>query len=317
MLDLRALLRLGARDKEQHMILDLPTYEVLDDRFYAVRGDATLTTHYAGCRWAEGPAYFPAHRSVVWSDIPNDRLLRLDELSGTVSVFRTPAGHPNGNTTDAQGRLITCEHSNRRVTRTEHDGSVTVLADRAGPNQRFNSPNDVAVAADGSVWFTDASYGIDSDYEGCRAPSELDACYLFRVDPETGEARIMADGFQRPTGISFSPDGSLLYVADSRANTIRRFRVSHDNSLEGGEVLVSGTAPSLDSMRTDVEGRIWIACSDGVRCYDPDGTHLGTIRTPDAAANIVFGGPRRNVLYICATTRLQSLMLATSGAAHA
>lgn len=298
------------------MILELETYEVLDDRFYAVRGDATLTTHYARCRWAEGPAYFPAHRSVVWSDIPYDRLLRFDELSGTVSVFRTPAGHPNGNTTDAQGRLITCEHSNRRVTRTEHDGSVTVLADRARLNRRFNSPNDVVVAADGSIWFTDASYGIDSDYEGRRSPRELDGCYVFRVDPDTGEARIMAEGFQRPTGISFSPDASLLYVADSRANTIRRFRVSHDHALGGGEVLVSGTAPSLDSMRTDVEGRIWIACSDGVRCYDPDGTHLGTIRTPEAVANIVFGGPRRNVLYICATTRLHSLMLATNGACH-
>src|SRR3954454_24094092 len=219
------------RDKEPPMILELETYDVLDDRFYAVRGDAALTTHYTGCRWAEGPAYFPAHRTVVWSDIPNDRLLRFDELSETVSVFRTPAGHPNGNTTDAQGRLVTCEHSNRRITRTEHDGSITVLADRYPPGQRFNSPNDVVVASDGALWFTDASYGIDSDYEGRRAPSELDGCYLFRVDPDTGEAEIKADGFQRPTGITFAPDGTVIYVSDSRANTIRSFRVAADNAL--------------------------------------------------------------------------------------
>lgn len=293
--------------------LELETYQVLDQRFYAIRGDAALRVHFDECRWAEGPAYFPAHRTLVWSDIPNDRLLRYDETTDVVGVFRHPAGHPNGNTVDAQGRLVTCEHSGRRVSRTEHDGSITVIADLHRPGQRFNSPNDVVVARDGAVWFTDASYGIDSDYEGRRAEPELDGCYLFRVDPVTGASEIMADGFLRPTGLTFSPDGLALYVADSRANTIRRFAVE-DDTLTGGEVLVTGTAPSLDSMRTDTEGRIWIACSDGVRCYAPDGTHLGTILTPDAAANIEFGGPRRNVLYVCATTTLYSIMLATSGA---
>ena len=179
------------------MILELETYEVLDDRFYGVRGDATLTTHYSGCRWAEGPAYFPAHRTVVWSDIPNDRLLRFDEVSETVSVFRSPAGHPNGNTTDAQGRLITCEHSNRRVTRTEHDGSITVLADRNRAGRRFNSPNDVAVAADGALWFTDASYGIDSDYEGRRAPQR--ARRLLPLPGRPGHRRGPCHGGRFPT----------------------------------------------------------------------------------------------------------------------
>jgi gluconolactonase len=296
------------------MVLELETYAVLDDRFYAVRGDAALTTHYTGCRWAEGPAYFPAHRTLVWSDIPNDRLLRYDEVSGVVSVFRTPAGHPNGNTLDAQGRLVTCEHSHRRVTRTEHDGTITVIADRDPAGRRLNSPNDAVVARDGAVWFTDASYGIDSDYEGRRAERELDECYLFRVDPVTGRCEVVADGFLRPTGLTFSPDGERLYVADSRANTVRAFDVVDDVRLKGGDVLFTGTAPSLDSMRTDVDGRIWIACSDGVRCYDPeDGTHLGSIPTPDAAANVTFGGPRRNVLYICATTALYSVMLAVNG----
>ncbi len=297
---------------------ELDVYQVLDDRFNAVRGDAIVTTHYTGCRWAEGPAYFPAHRAVVWSDIPNDRLLRLDETTGTVGVLRQPAGYPNGNTVDALGRLITCEHGNRRVTRTEHDGTLTVLADHY-QGRRLNSPNDVVVAGDGALWFTDASYGIDSDYEGTRAASELDECYLFRSDPDTGLCQIVADGFRRPTGLTFSPDGSILYVADSRANTIRRFEVVNDDAgsprkLTGGDIFVSGSAPSLDSMRTDAEGRIWIGCSDGVRCYDPtDGTHLGTICTPDAAANVVFGGPKRNILYICATNALYSIMLATIG----
>lgn len=300
------------------MILELDTYQVLDDRFYAIRGDAALTTHFTGCRWAEGPAYFPAHRTVVWSDIPNDRLLRLDETTGTVGVLRQPAGYPNGNTVDSQGRLVTCEHANRRVVRTEHDGTITVLAEEY-EGRKLNSPNDVVVASDGGVWFTDASYGIDSDYEGRRAASELAECYLFRTDPDTGACQVMADGFQRPTGLTFSPDESVLYVADSRANTIRRFDVvvdqRHAPALHGGDVFVTGTAPSLDSMRVDIGGRIWIACSDGVRCYDPyDGTHLGTIHTRDAAANVTFGGPRRNILYICATHALHSIMLATNGA---
>lgn len=301
-------------------MLELDTYQVLDTRFYAVRGDATLSTHYEGCRWAEGPAYFPAHRAVVWSDIPNDRLLRFDEATGSVGVLRQPAGHPNGNTVDAQGRLVTCEHGNRRVTRTEHDGSLTIVAERY-QGRRLNSPNDVVVARDGAIWFTDASYGIDSDYEGNRGIPQLEECYLFRVDPNTGSCQIMADGFQRPTGLAFSPNESVLYVADSRSNTIRRFAVEDDGSgapqlREDDTTFVTGSAPSLDSMRIDVDGRIWIGCSDGVRCYEPtDGTHLGTIRTPEAAANVVFGGPKRNILYICATNALHSIMLATNGSA--
>jgi len=293
---------------------ELDTYQVLDDRFNVVRGDAALEPLWTGCRWAEGPAYFPASRTVVWSDIPNDRLLRYDETTGSVGVFRSPAGHPNGNTVDAQGRLVTCEHSGRRISRTEHDGSVTLVVD-SYRGRRLNSPNDAVVAGDGAVWFTDASYGIGSDYEGRRAEQELDGCYLFRADPATGSCEIVADGFLRPTGIAFSPGGTRLYVADSRANTIRVFEVTDDGSrLRGGHLLATGTAPSLDSMAVDTDGRIWIACSDGVRCYEPEeGVHLGTIRTPDAAANVTFGGPRRNVLYVCATTTLYSIMLAVNG----
>ncbi len=173
-------------------------FDVLDERFSAcVKGSARLERLYEGCRWAEGPAYFPAGRYLVWSDIPNDRLLRWDEVTGAIGPFRQPAGYANGNTVDRQGRLVTCEHGHRRVTRTEHDGALTVIADRFD-GKRLNSPNDVVVQSDGSIWFTDPTYGIDSDYEGHRAPSEIGACHVYRVDPRDGVCRIVADDFVRP-----------------------------------------------------------------------------------------------------------------------
>lgn len=296
--------------------VEIPVYEVLDERFSGLRGDLELESLFRGCRWAEGPAYHAGARMLIWSDIPNNRLLRWDETNGAVGVFRQPAGHPNGNKFDEQGRLITCEHSNRRITRTEHDGSLTVLAD-SYRGQRLNSPNDVVIGPGGALWFTDASYGIDSDYEGIRADPELDECYVFRADPASGACEVVADGFLRPTGIAFSPDAGLLYVADSRANHIRRFRVHAGSKLSDDTVFAVGTAPSLDSMRLDTRGRVWVACSDGVRCYDQDGTHLGTIRTPGGAANVEFGGPRRNRLFICAGTSLLSIMLTVNGAGSA
>jgi gluconolactonase len=192
-------------------------FEVLDERFeLCVKQSARVEKLYEGCRWAEGPAYFAAGRYVVWSDIPNDRMLRFDETNGAVGVFRSPAGYSNGNTVDAAGRLITCEHGNRRITRTELDGSITVLADNYR-GRRLNSPNDVVVRSDGSVWFTDPAYGIDSDYEGHRADSEIGGCHVYRVDPITGECRIVADDFVRPNGLAFSLDERRLFVADTGA----------------------------------------------------------------------------------------------------
>jgi gluconolactonase len=288
-------------------------YEVIDERFLPLRGDVRVEHHYDGCRWAEGPVYVPAGRYLAWSDIPGDRLLRWDETTGAVGVFREQAGYPNGNALDQQGRLLTCEHGNRRITRTEPDGSSVVIADSYN-GSRLNSPNDVVVTADGAVWFTDASYGIDGDYEGHRAQSEIGACNVYRVDPAGGLVTLAADGFQRPTGLAFSPDETRLYVSDSRANHIRVFEVSEGGKLAGGDVLAAGTAPSLDGMRVDCDGRIWIAALDGVQCYHPDGTLLGKIRMPAATANVAFGGARRNRLFICASTGLYSIMLAVRGA---
>ena len=199
-------------------------FETLDERF-GLKGDKRIERLHTGCRWTEGPAYFPAGRYLVFSDIPNDRILRWDETTGAVGVFRQPAGFANGHTVDRQGRLVSCEHGTRRVTRTEHDGSVTVLADRY-EGKRLNSPNDVVIRSDGSVWFTDPSYGIDSDYEGHRADSEIGACYVYRVRPSDGDLRVVADDFPGPNGLAFSADERQLYIVDSREKHIRRFDVT-------------------------------------------------------------------------------------------
>jgi gluconolactonase len=293
----------------------------LDERFArVVSSNARLETLYTGCRWAEGPAYFPAGRYLVWSDIPNDRMMRYDEASGAVGVFRSPANYSNGNTVDRQGRLVTCEHGGRRVSRTEHDGSTTVVADRF-EGKRLNSPNDVVVRSDGSVWFTDPAYGIDSDYEGHKAESEIGACHVYRVDPQSGAVRIAADDFVRPNGIAFSPDERKLYVADTGATHvkdgprhIRVFDVDEAGKLSNGSVFATCTSGLFDGFRFDVEGRLWTSAGDGVHCYAPDGTLVGKVLVPEVVANVVFGGPKRNRLYICGTTSLYAIMVLTNGA---
>jgi gluconolactonase len=293
----------------------------LDDRFQRlVISTARLEKLYEGCRWAEGPAYFPAGRYLVWSDIPNDRMMRYDETSNTVSVFRAPAGYSNGNTVDRQGRLVTCEHGNRRVTRTEHDGSITVIASHY-QGKRLNSPNDAVVKSDGSIWFTDPAYGIDSDYEGHKAESEIGACHVYRVDPQSGDIRIVADDFVRPNGLAFSLDEKKLYIVDTGATHvpdgprhIRVFDVGDDGKLSGGDVFATSTSGLFDGFRLDDAGRIWTSAGDGVHCYDGDGTLIGKILVPEAVANVVFGGVKRNRLYICATTSLYAIMLPVNGA---
>jgi gluconolactonase len=293
----------------------------LDERFQRlIIPTARLEKLYEGCRWAEGPAYFPAGRYLIWSDIPNDRMLRYDETSGAVSVFRNPAGYSNGNTVDRQGRLISCEHGNRRVSRTEHDGTITVIASHF-QGKRLNSPNDAVVQSDGAIWFTDPAYGIDSDYEGHKAESEIGACNVYRVDPHSGEIKIVADDFVRPNGIAFSPDERRLYVADTGATHvkdgprhIRVFDVSDNGRLSGGKIFATSTAGLFDGMRLDEAGRIWTSAGDGVHCYDLDGTLLGKVLVPEAVANVVFGGIKRNRLYICGTTSLYAIMLPLNGA---
>jgi gluconolactonase len=293
----------------------------LDERFRRLAvGNARLEKLAEGCRWAEGPAYFPAGRYLVWSDVPNDRMMRYDETSGAVSVFRAPSGYSNGNTVDRQGRLVTCEHGFRRVTRTEHDGSITVVASHHD-GKRFNSPNDVVVKSDGSIWFTDPAYGIDTDYEGHKAESEIGGCHVYRVDPQSGAVTRVADDFVRPNGIAFSPDEKRLYVADTGATHvpdgprhIRVFDVAEDGRLAGGSVFATCTSGLFDGFRLDDAGRIWTSAGDGVHCYDPDGTLIGKILVPENVANVVFGGPKRNRLYICATTSLYAVMLHVNGA---
>jgi gluconolactonase len=288
-------------------------FEVLDDRFSGCRGDSRIERLHSGCRWAEGPVYVPAGRYVVWSDIPNDRMLRWDEMSGSVGLFRQPAGYSNGNTLDRDGRLVTCEHGTRRVTRTEHDGSVTVLADRH-QGDRLNSPNDVVVRADGSIWFTDPSYGIDSDYEGHRATSEIGACNVYRCDPSTGEVAIVADDFVRPNGLAFSDDETRLYIVDTRRNHIRVFPVDEHGGLGDDKPFAECTAGVFDGIRLDDTGRVWAAAGDGVHCYDPDGTLIGKLQLPEVASNLTFGGPQRNRLFVTATTSLYSIRLTVTGA---
>ena len=289
-------------------------FEVLDDRFRAVRGDPRVERLYAGCRWAEGPVYSPAGRYLVWSDIPNDRMLRWDEPTGVVGVFRRPAGYSNGNTLDAQGRLVTCEHGGRRVSRTEHDGSIGTVADRID-GKRLNSPNDVVVRSDGSIWFTDPAYGIDSDYEGHRAESEIGSCDVYRVDAASGECRVVADDFARPNGLAFSLDETALYVTDTEAGHIRVFAVTGDGGLTDGRVFAECSAGAFDGIRLDDRGRVWGAAHDGIHCLDPDGTLLGKLRLPEPASNLVFGGLKRNRLFVTASTSLYSLLLNVTGAA--
>jgi gluconolactonase len=299
-------------------------FEVLDRRFRAcINPTATLERLFTGCRWAEGPAWSPGWRSLVWSDIPNDRMLRYDEAGGAVSVFRSPAGYSNGNTVDRQGRLVSCEHGGRRVSRTEFDGTVITLAD-SFEGKKLNSPNDAVVKSDGSIWFTDPAYGIESDYEGHRSERELDGCHVFRIDGATGKVTKVADDFARPNGIAFSPDEDLLYVADTGATHredgprhIRRFRVSDDGTLAGGEVFAECTAGFFDGFRLDTEGRLWASAEDGVHCYDPDGTLLGKVRVPEVVANVEFGGAKRNHLFICGTTSLYAMKLPVNGVPRA
>jgi gluconolactonase len=281
-------------------------FEVLDERFAGYGGDAYLARLHTGGRWLEGPAYFAAGRYLVFSDIPNNQILRWDETTGAVGVFRAPSGYANGHTVDRQGRLVSCEHGNRRVTRTEHDGTVTVLADRY-QGKRLNSPNDVVERADGSIWFTDPSYGIDSDYEGYHSESEIDACNVYRVDPGSGAVRLVAGDFIRPNGLAFTLDERQLYIVDTREKHVRLFDVTDSGDLTGGDVFATCTSGSFDGMRLDHRANVWISAHDGVHAFAPDGTLIGKLHVPEIVSNLTFGGPRRNDLFITATSAVYTL----------
>lgn len=296
-------------------------YEILDPRFARLfNGSAHVEKLYTGCRWAEGPAWFGAGRYLVWSDNPNNRMMRYDETDGSVSVFREPSNNSNGNTVDRQGRLVTCEHQARRISRTEHDGTIVTIADR-WQGKRLNSPNDVVVKSDGSIWFTDPTYGIDSDYEGDKAESEIGASYVYRVDPATGAVEAVITDMVKPNGLAFSLDERQLYVVDTGRTHgaehpahMRVFDVSDDGKVSGGRVFADCTVGLFDGFRLDDQGRIWTSAADGIHCYDPDGTLIGKVKVPEVVANCVFGGIKRNVLYICGTTSLYAVRLMVNGA---
>jgi len=294
--------------------------EYFDKRFIALTvPTADLEVLYDGCRWAEGPVWFGDGGYLVWSDIPNNRMLRWVPDLG-VGVFRADANYSNGNTRDREGRLVTCEHGGRRVTRTEPDGSITVIAD-SYQGKKLNSPNDVVVKSDGTIWFTDPTYGIMSDYEGHKAEPEQEGCYVYRVDPATGTVAVVADDFVKPNGLAFSPDESRLYVADSGRSHdpdgphhIRVFDVGDDNRLSGGAVFVEVAPGVPDGFRFDVEGNLWSSAQDGVRVFDPEGHPLGHIRLPQMVSNLTFGGPKRNRLFITSTHTLCAIYVGVSGA---
>jgi len=274
---------------------------------------------YTGTRWAEGPVYFADGRFLIFSDIPNNRMLRWEEETGQISLFRYPSNFSNGNTRDRQGRLVTCEHGARRVTRTEPDGTITVIAEHY-QGKRLNSPNDVVVRSDGSIWFTDPPYGILSDYEGNKADSEIGRCNVYRVDPADGVVKIVADDFDKPNGLAFSQDEKTLYVADSgrshgpaQPHHIRAFDVAEGGTLRRSRVLADIDPGVPDGFRVDIRGNLWVGAGDGVHCLSPEGELIGKICIPETVANVCFGGPRRNRLFIAATTSLYAVFLNTKG----
>ena len=297
-------------------------YEIIDSSFgRLIHTNAGVERLYTGCRWSEGPAYFAAGKYLIWSDIPNDRVMRFDETDGSVSTFIAPAMNQNGHFVDREGRLISCEHRGRCVSRIEIDGTRTVLADRY-QGKRLNSPNDVVVKSDGSIWFTDPSYGIDSDYEGDASPHEVEGCYVYRLDPKTGELTAVATDFEKPNGLAFSPNERQLYIADTglshRQDGPRHIRVcavaEDGKTIRKGRLFATCPVGLFDGFRLDTEGRVWTSTGEGVSCYAPDGTLLGKVRIPEVVANVTFGGPKRNRLYICGTTSLYSVMLNVRGA---
>jgi len=294
-------------------------FESFDPRFdQLLLPDSQLVRLTTGATWSEGPVYFSADDSVVWSDIPNNRLLRWSERDG-LSVWRSPANFENGHYLDLAGRLLSCEHGRRCISRTEEDNSVTILVDRY-EGKRLNSPNDLVVKSDGSIWFTDPPYGILSDREGYKAESELGDNYVFRLDPETGDLTIVTNEIEEPNGLAFSPDESLLYVADTSAalrnegnHHIIQFDVVGGREVRNGRLFAEINPGLADGFRLDMHGNIFTSALDGVHVYTPKGTRIGKIAVQEKVANLTFGGAGRNRLFITASTSLYAVTLNTRG----
>ena len=300
-----------------------PAITALDKRFEAYWIKLAAIERLAtGQRWAEGPVWFGDQRCLLWSDIPNNRIMRWDDETGAVSVFRRPSNFANGNTRDRQGRLVSCEHGGRRVTRTEYDGSITVLMDQFD-GRPLNSPNDVVVAADGAIWFTDPPFGIMGNYEGHRASPELGQ-NVYRIDGETGAASIVADDVLGPNGLCFSPDGRRLYVVESRGVPNRKilsYDVAKDaRSITNKRVLIDAGPGTPDGMRCDVDGNLWCGWGmgdtalDGVMVFAPDGTPIGRIALPERCANLCFGGRANSRLFMASSQSIYALYVNVAGA---
>lgn len=297
-----------------------PNVEILDKRFEPYRiFNANVERLWTGGRWCEGPVWLGDSRALLWSDIPNDRILRWDEATGLVAAWRMPAQHANGNTRDRQGRLVTCEHSGRRVTRTEYDGAITVLIDQFD-GKRLNSPNDVVVKSDGTIWFTDPTFGIRGHYEGGKAHPELPT-NLYRFDPARGIAKVMTDEIDQPNGLAFSPDERVLYVVESgaRPRRIRAFAVAADGALSSPRVIVQCEGEQApDGLRVDIDGNLWAGWGggpgiDGVMIFTPAGDRIGHVHLPERCANVCFGGRQRNRLFMAASRSLYALYVNTQG----
>ena len=312
-----------------------PAVEIIDPSFARYRiFNAAVERIATGMRWAEGPVWFGDGRYLLWSDIPNNRIMRWDEETGAVSVFRKPSMYANGNTRDRQGRLVSCDHGGRRITRTEYDGSITVLAD-SFQGRRLNSPNDVVVKSDGSIWFTDPPFGIAGHYEGHRAEPESPQ-NVYRLDPASGELAAVATDIAGPNGLCFSPDYKKLYVASTGKGPgdqgpggkgdIHVFDVGPDNKPANPKLFsackVDGIACGPDGLRCDVDGNVWASSNagrsvgySGVTVWNPDGKLIGRIRLPEVCGNVCFGGPKRNRLFMAASQSIYAVYVNTQGAA--
>lgn len=302
-----------------------PAVEVVDPRFakYVIIS-AAVERLFTGARWAEGPVWFGDGGYLVFSDIPNNRMLRWLEETGNITAFRSPSNYSNGNCRDRQGRLITCEHDTRRVTRTEYDGTITVLMD-SFQGKKLNAPNDVVVHSDGAIWFSDPGYGIMSNYEGHKAAFELPA-NVYRLDAKTRVATVVVGDMDKPNGMCFSPDEKLLYIVDTGkpkhsgdAIPIRVYDVVEGSRLTNGRMFANMSPGSSDGIRCDVDGNVWCAAGwggeafNGVHVFAPDGTLIGKIHLPEPCANLCFGGLKRDRLFMTASTSLYSLYVGTEG----
>jgi gluconolactonase len=297
-----------------------PAIVTLDESFRKYHMPLTKVERlYTGCRWAEGPVWLGDTRALVWSDIPNNRMLRWDEETGQTTVFRKPSGYANGNSRDRKGRILTCEHGGRRVSRTEIDGRIKTLAN-SYEGKRLNSPNDIVCKSDGSVWFTDPSFGILGWYEGGKAEPELPT-NVYRWEPPN-KLTVVAEGINQPNGLAFSPDESILYIVESRSQPrkILAYDVGKDRSLSNRRVVVdAGPKGTPDGFRVDMDGNLWCgwgmgeAGLDGVHVFNPQGKPIGRIDLPERCANVCFGGTERNRLFMAASTSLYSLYVNTQG----